>query len=256
MHENARFVVGADGRSSIVAEAVRPDRYHERPPLFAPYYAYWSGLPMSGRFETYVRPHRGFAAAPTHDGLTMVVAGWPYAEFAANKKDVEANYLATLALVPEFAERLRGARRETRLAGAPTPNHFTKPYGPGWALVGDAGYLKDPITAQGILDAFRDAERCAIALDEVLTGARAFEDAMRDYQRERDEQVMAMYDFTCQLATLDPPPPELLQLLGAMRGNQRAMDGFVQVNAGTISPARFLAPENVAAILAVGRRRV
>jgi 2-polyprenyl-6-methoxyphenol hydroxylase-like FAD-dependent oxidoreductase len=247
--ERAEVVVGADGRSSAVAAAVRPERYHERPPLMAPYYAYWSGLPMDGRFETCIRAHRGFAAAPTHDGLTLVIAGWPYTEFAANKKDVLGNYLATIGLESELTERLRAAKRESRLVGAPTPNFFTKPYGPGWALVGDAGYLKDPITGQGISDAFRDAELCAIALDAAFAGVLPFEEAMGEYQRVRDEQVLAMYDFTCQLATLDPPPPAMQELIGAMRGNRAAMDGFVQMNAGTISPAWFLAPENVASIL-------
>ncbi len=142
--ERADIVVGADGRNSLVAEAVRAEKYNERPPLLAPYYAYWSGLPMNGRFETYIRPNRGFAAAQTHDGLTMIVGGWPYSEFATNKKDVEGNYLKLFELAPSFADRLRGARLEGRLAGAPTPNFFRKPYGPGWALVGDAGYIKGP----------------------------------------------------------------------------------------------------------------
>ena len=166
--ERAEVVVGADGRHSLVAEAVRPEQYNEKPPLLAGYYTYWSGLPMDGRFETYIRPHRGFAAAPTHDGLTLTVGGWPYAEFEANKKDVEGNFLKMFDLAPEFAERVRGAKREAPFAGAAVPNFFRKPYGPGWALVGDAGYNKDPITAQGINDAFRDAERCAIALDQTL----------------------------------------------------------------------------------------
>jgi 2-polyprenyl-6-methoxyphenol hydroxylase-like FAD-dependent oxidoreductase len=252
--ERARVVVGADGRSSVVAASVKPERYHERPPVLAPYYAYWSGLPMNGRFEVYIRPYRGFGAAPTHDGLTVVVGGWPHAEFAANKKDVERHYHATIELVPEFADRLRGAKRESRIAGAPTPNYFTRPYGPGWALVGDAGYLKDPITAQGILDAFRDAELCAGALAATFSGARSYDDAMGEYQRARDEQVLAMYDYTYQLATLEPPPPEMQQLFGAMEGNAAAMDGFAQMNAGTISPATFLAPENVATVVGASPR--
>ena len=118
--------------------------------------------------------------------------------------------------------------REAPFAGAAVPNYFRKPYGPGWALVGDAGYNKDFITAQGILDAFRDAELCATALDESFSGARPFEDAMGEYQRIRDAQVGAMYDFTCELATLEPPPPELQQLLRAVHGNQAAMDGFAR----------------------------
>ena len=155
--ERAQVVVGADGRYSLVAEAVRPEQYNEKPPLLAAYYTYWSGLPMDGRFETYIRPHRGFAAAATHNGLTLTVGGWPYAEFEANKKDVEGNFLKLFDLAPAFAERVRGAKREAPFAGAPVSNFFRKPFGPGWALVGDAGYNKDPITAQGIGDAFHDA---------------------------------------------------------------------------------------------------
>ena len=58
-----------------------------------------------------------------------------------------------------------------------------------------------------------------------------------------------MYEFTCQLATLEPPPPDMQQLFAAIHGNQEAMDGFARMNAGTISPAEFFAPENVARIL-------
>jgi flavin-dependent dehydrogenase len=251
--ERARVVVGADGRHSLLAEAVQPQSYSERPPLLAGYYTYWSGLPMNGRYETYIRSHRGFGVAPTHDDLTLVIVGWPHSEFEANKKDIEGSYMRTLEMVPEFAERIRHAKREARFAGVPVSNFFRKPYGPGWALVGDAGYTKDPITAQGIVDAFHDAERCAAALDETLRDARPFDEAMADYQRARDQRVTPMYEFTCQLATLEPPPVEMQQLLGAVHGNQEAMDGFVQMNAGTISPAAFMSPENVGRIMSAPR---
>jgi 2-polyprenyl-6-methoxyphenol hydroxylase-like FAD-dependent oxidoreductase len=244
-------VIGADGRHSSVAQAVHPETYHERPPLLAGYYTYWSGLPVDG-FEIYIRDGRGFAAAPTHDGLTLVIAGWPYAEFEANKKDVEGNYMRTLELSHEFAGRMRGAKREERFAGTAVPNFFRKPYGPGWALIGDAGYLKDPITAQGITDAFHDAERCASALDEVFRGVRSFEAAMEEARRSRDERALPMYELTCQLATLEPPPPEMQRLFAAVAKNREARDAFVRMNAGTTSPAAFFAPENVASILSAG----
>jgi 2-polyprenyl-6-methoxyphenol hydroxylase-like FAD-dependent oxidoreductase len=237
--ERAQVVVGADGRHSLVAHAVTPAQYNEKPMLLAPYYTYWSGLPIDGRFETYIRPYRGFAVAPTNDGLTLTVCGWPYTEFEANKKDVERHFLALFELVPEFAARMRSARREAPIAGTAVANYLRKPYGPGWVLVGDAGYSRDPITAQGINDAFRDAEGCATALDQTLSGQQSFADAMGAYHRERDESVLPMYEFTCQLATLEPPPPEMQQMLGAIHGHQRAMDAFVQMNAGTISPAQF-----------------
>lgn len=247
--EHANVVVGADGLHSTVARAVHPGQYHEKPALLAAYYTYWSGLPMNGRFESYIRSYCSFAAWPTNDGSTLVIAGWPYKEFQARKSDIEGNYLKVIDLAPSFAERIRGARREERFVGMPVPNYFRKPFGPGWALVGDAGYNKDFITAQGILDAFRDAELCADALDASFSGT-SFEEAMSHYQRTRDARVKAMYDFTCQLATLAPPPPEMQQLFSAIQGNQKAMDDFVRMNAGTISPAEFFAPENVGAMTA------
>ncbi len=116
--------------------------------------------------------------------------------------------------------------------------------------MGDAGYNKDYITAQGINDAFRDAELCANALDASLSGTRSFDDAMREYQSTRDEQVLPMYELTAEFASLEPPPPELQQVLGAVHGNQEAMDGFARVIAGVTSPAEFFSDENVGRIFA------
>ena len=248
--EHARVVVGADGVHSLVAQAVRPDRYHDKPRLQCSYYTYYSGLPMDGRYEVYIRPDRGFGVIPTNDDLTLVIGGWPIAEFDANRKDIEGNYLRIFDLVPPFAERIRAARREARFVGTAVPNFFRKPYGPGWALVGDAGYNKDFITAQGIADAFRDAELCATALHEAFSGECSFDDAMARYQSTRDQHVRPMYEFTTQLATLEPPPPELARLLQAVHGNPEAMDAFVRVNAGVMSPAEFFSEENVERILA------
>jgi flavin-dependent dehydrogenase len=246
--ERARVVIGADGRNSRVAKAVGPEQYNEKPMLQWSFYTYWSGLPVDG-METVIRPDRGWGAFPTNDGLTLLVVGWPFAESTSYKADVEANYLKTLELAPEFAARVGTATREERFAGGSVPNFFRKPFGPGWALVGDAGYDKDPITAQGISDAFRDAEMCATALDEILTGVRTFEEAMSDYQQARDTKVLPIYDFTTQLATLEPPPPEMQQLLGAVHRNPEAMDAFVSLVAGTVSPVEFFDPEHVGRIM-------
>lgn len=247
--EHAQVVVGADGVHSLVAQTVRPDQYHDKPRLQCSYYTYFSGLPINGRFEAYIRPDRAFAAWPTNDGLTLVVGGWPFAEFEANKKDIEGNLLKMLELVPPFAERIRAANREARYVGTAVPNFFRKPFGPGWALVGDAGYNKDFITAQGITDAFRDAELCATALHETFSGVCSFEVAMARYQSTRDQHVLPMYEFTAQLALLEPPPPEQAQLLGAVHGNPEAMDAFARVNAGVMSPAEFFSEGNVRRIL-------
>jgi 2-polyprenyl-6-methoxyphenol hydroxylase-like FAD-dependent oxidoreductase len=246
--ERGRVVIGADGRNSRVARTVRAEQYHDQPMLQWSSYSYWSGLPVDG-FEVVVRPGRGFAALPTNDGLTLLVAGWPCAESSAYRADAETNYLKTLELSPDMADRVRGATREERFAGGGVPNFFRKPFGPGWALVGDAGYTKDPITAQGITDAFRDAELCASALDATFAGRRTFAEAMLDYQHKRDTEVLPIYEFTTQLARLEPPPLEMQQLLGALRGNRQAMSSFVSVFAGTVSPAEFFDPGHVGWIM-------
>jgi flavin-dependent dehydrogenase len=248
--ERARMVVGADGKHSLVAKAVKPPQYNELPTLEASYYAYWSGLPTDA-FEAHIRPPRGWGVVPTHDDLTVVVVGWPHSEFAKNRADVEGNYMKALERSPEFAERVRGATRETRFVGTgDQPNFFRKPYGPGWALVGDAGYHKDPITALGITDAFRDAEALAAALDDTFAGRRQYEEAMAAYQQARDEVALPMFEFTCDFAKIEPPPPEMQRFLGAVQTSQEAMDGFVSVMAGTLPAPEFFGPENAGRIMA------
>ncbi len=250
--EHARVVVGADGLHSLVAKTVDAERYNEVPPLAPLYYAYWSGLPVE-TFETYIRGEdgRGWAAWPTHDGLACVVQGWPRSQFKANRGDVEGTYMRSFELVPEFAERMRGAKREERFAGTgDLPNFFRKPYGPGWALVGDAGYHKHPITGLGMSDAFRDAEALAFALDDALAGRRPHGEAMAGYQSARDEDSLPLYELTCEFAKIEPPPPDMQQLIGATQGNQEAMDDFVSVMACTLPAPEFFGPENAGRIMA------
>jgi flavin-dependent dehydrogenase len=148
---------------------------------------------------------------------------------------------------------VRAGRREERFAGtADLPNFFRRPYGPGWALVGDAGFHKDPFLAQGISDAFRDAELLAEALDAGLAGRRPLEAALAEYEQRRNEAALPFYELNYQAATLEPPAPQLLQLRAALRGNPEDTARFFGVNAGTVPVAEFFAPENVQRILASG----
>ena len=121
MVERARVVIGADGAHSRVARAVTAASYHEKPVLSVAYYSYWSGIPVDSALWV-VRPGQGYAAFPTNDGLTILLAAWPYAEFQTVKKDIEANYLQ--AVQSAFGDRLDAAHREERVLGGGVPNAF------------------------------------------------------------------------------------------------------------------------------------
>ncbi|MGD9999741.1 MAG: FAD-dependent monooxygenase [Ilumatobacteraceae bacterium] len=244
----ARVVIGADGHNSRVARAVDAARYHEKPVLENAFYTFWSDLPVDGMVTT-IRGDRGFAAIPTNDGLTLLLVGCPFAQAAQFRGDLATNYFEAVARAPELADRVAAATRVERFTSGGVPNFYRVPYGPGWVLVGDAGFTKDPITAQGICNAFVDAERVADALHAVWSEGESFETAMRNYQAARDDATLPMYEFTTQMATLEPPPPEFQQLLGSIACDQRAMDDFVSVMCGTLSPAELFSSRRPEAVV-------
>ena len=149
---------------------------------------------------------------------------------------------------------MREGRREEKWYGtAGVPGYFRKPYGKGWALVGDASYNRDPITAQGISDAFIEAEMLATALGTAWPGADALESRLAAHEAARNERVRPMYEFTSQLATLEPPPPEMCALFGALYGNQDATNAFLSAITGAIPLPDFMSNENVGRIMAAAR---
>ena len=187
---------------------------------------------------------------PTNDDLTLVIGGWPIAEFDANRKDIEGNYLRSSTWCRPSPSESAAPRARRASSARPCRTSSASPTAPAGRWSATPATHKDFITAQGIDDAFRDAELCATALHEAFSGACSFDDAMARYQSTRDQHVLPMYEFTTQLATLEPPPPELAQLLAAAHGNHEAMDAFARVNAGVMSPAEFFSDENVERILA------
>jgi 2-polyprenyl-6-methoxyphenol hydroxylase-like FAD-dependent oxidoreductase len=246
--ERAAIVVGADGAHSFVAKAVRAPEYDAIPPRATFYYSYFSDFDADD-VEQYSRDYQGAACFPTHHGLTLIIAVWPSARFHEIRSDIEGHVREVHASMPSVADRLARARREERWVGtAGVANYFRVPYGPGWALVGDAAYAKDPLTAQGISDAFIDAEGLADAIDAGLSGRRPLNDALAGHHAARDRRVKPMYDFTCELALLEPPPPPMQQLLAALRGNKEATEQFYAALTGAMPLASFMSPENITRI--------
>lgn len=245
VEERAGLVVGADGRHSVVAEAAAARAYRAHPPFSVGYYAYWSGVPV-GELDLHLRPARAVMGFTTNDGLACLVVAVPYAEMPAFRRDVEGNYLRGLALVDTYADLLGAAKRESRIAGMAIPSFYRQPYGPGWALVGDARCDRDPCTAQGITSAFHDAEALAGAWRAAHDDGVRYGEAMAGYQRRREEQTLPMYELTCALATLEPPPPDLARSLAAAAADEDAAQRFVSVIAGTLPvDAFFAAPRPV-----------
>jgi 2-polyprenyl-6-methoxyphenol hydroxylase-like FAD-dependent oxidoreductase len=247
--EHAHIVIGADGSRSLVARQVGASSYESKPSLTCAYYSYWDGVAIDG-VELYPRPGHMVIAGRTNDGQTMIIAYWPVSQFHEVRADIEGHFLAALDLTGGLAERVRSGRRSERFRGtADLPNFFRKPFGPGWALVGDAGYHKDPITAQGISDAFRDAELLAQAIDDGLSGRRPLEVTLGEYERQRNEAVMPMFGLTCDFAALTPPTPEQQQLFAALRGNPEQTNRFLGAIAGTVAIPEFFAPDNLSRIV-------
>jgi flavin-dependent dehydrogenase len=248
--ERTRVVVGADGRNSLVARAVQAPEYDTRPGLACAYYTYWGGV-EGGDVELYPREGRMvMGGARTNDGLRVVIVFWPKDEFHVVRADVERSFHDALDLAAPLAERLATGERADRFYGiGDLPFYYRKPHGAGWALVGDAGYHKDPITAQGITDAFRDAELLADALDAGLTGTRPVDEALADYERTRNEETRGLYELTYEFASLAPPTVEQQTLFDALRTNTEDTNRFFGVVAGTVRPDEFFAPENIGRIV-------
>jgi 2-polyprenyl-6-methoxyphenol hydroxylase-like FAD-dependent oxidoreductase len=250
VEEQARVVIGADGVNSFVARAVRAPEYDGRPVAGCAYYSYFSGVRQDD-IELYVRDHHACGSAPTNDGLHLVMVNWPAAEFPAVRADVEGHVWRALESAPDLAARVRAGRREDAWHGtAGVPGYFRKPYGPGWALVGDASYNRDPITAQGISDAFIEAEMLATTLAAVWSGVDSPEARWRAHEATRNDRVRPMYEFTAHLAALEPPPPEMRALFAALHGNQDATHAFLSAITGAIPLPDFMSDENIGRIMA------
>ena len=253
VEERARVIVGADGVNSFIARTMRAHEYDGRPVAACCYYSYFSGVAQDD-IELYVRNHCAFGGAPTNDGLHLVMVNWPAGNFHEVRADIEGHVWRALEKAPDFLARVRQGRREEKWYGtAGVPGYFRKPYGRGWVLVGDASYNRDPITAQGISDAFIDAAMLTEALTTWLSGKGAFEELLDAHETARNERVRPMYEFTSHLATLEPPPPEMQALFAALRYNPDATNAFLSAITGAIPLSDFMSSENLGRIMAAAK---
>jgi flavin-dependent dehydrogenase len=218
----APLTIGADGRNSTVAQAVDADFRRSGTASGAIIYGYFSGLP-SDRYHWSYRPGVTAGVVPTGEGLACVWAGTASARFAQQRSaGLDATYRSLLAeAAPELARSIGAAPPVGTLRAFPgQPGWIRASAGPGWALVGDAAYFKDPITAHGITDALRDAELLARAVLEAPRSEQAQLNALHDYERTRDRFSEPLFDITEGIASYNW---DLEELRGRLRELSQAM---------------------------------
>jgi flavin-dependent dehydrogenase len=204
---HADLVIGADGLHSNVARWVGAPEILSGRHATAVLYSYWQGLPSVG-YEWHYAAHASVGAIPTNDGVHCVFVSFPADQLAqlpgANATDKYEHLLRGFAsLAPLMSE----AQRVETVRGFGGHRGFLKrSTGPGWALVGDAGYFKDPLTAHGITDALRDADLLVRAVIGANDGAFA------EFETVRHELSQRLFEITDQVASFQWTESELQSL--------------------------------------------
>ena len=211
----ASLVIGADGVFSSVARAVDAPVERSGTGSTSMVYGYWPDLEVDGYHWVF----RGDAAAgviPTNDGLWCVFAGATPEGMGAGGLDGLRRVVRRA--VPDLGDQLATAAPVAGVRGFKgVPGHLRVPWGPGWALVGDAGYWKDPIGAHGLTDALRDAELLARAVVAAAAGGDEA-GAMDRYHQTRNQLSIPLFDVVDTIAGLqwtDAEIPELLLRLNS-----------------------------------------
>src|SRR5712691_8073547 len=194
----ARVVIGADGKSSRVADWVGAEKYDEVPALRPAYYGYFHGIEPrpEATLEIFFGGDQIGFLFPMREGEDCIALEIQPEEFAEFRSQHDAVFEARVRRLPEMARRMQHALVEGKVIGFKgIDNYFRKPYGPGWALTGDAGYLKDPSTGLGIGDALEQAFTLAGALGAWFDGAD-WEGSLSAFHQKRDQIMKPLYDAT------------------------------------------------------------
>ncbi|RZF03285.1 NAD(P)/FAD-dependent oxidoreductase [Streptomyces albidoflavus] len=241
----ATVVVGADGFHSTVAKKVGAELYNVRPAAGFIYYSYYSGLDWGLHHKAGLN-EQWFGTWPTNDDLSMLAVICSRAQLKEFRQDVENRFHAVFDDVdPDMGAQLRDqGRREEDFKPMRYPdNYYRRPYGPGWALVGDAGYHKDPYTGWGMTDAFLHGELLADRLHQGLAGERPMDEALAEYHKVRDEESAGVYDFTTTLAPLTELPPFFRVTMDAMSKSQEWTDRMLGLIGGVVEDHEIYAPD-------------
>jgi flavin-dependent dehydrogenase len=236
---SARVVVGADGKYSKVAEWAGAERYEETPALRPVYYAYYRGvIPQpEPAVEVFYQDGRIGFVLPMEPGIDCLALEVRPEEFPAFRADPAGRLEAAFRGLPGMATRLADAKHDGPARGIRgVDNYLRVPYGPGWALTGDAALCKDPSTGLGIEDAFRQSFLLAESLGAALDGAD-WETTLAEFHRRRDEALLPAYRSTLTYTRTDDPSPEALAWLRAVAANA----GIVRL-LGLAFPAAAQAP--------------
>lgn len=202
---SATFTIGADGRRSSMARTVAAPVTRADDAFGGVLFGYWTGVTATGYEWAF---DRGTSAGliPTNDDQVCVWVGAPPARFSSEMRpDPEGAIRRILwETAPDIARRVAAGDRAGPIRGFPgQAGEMRRPWGPGWALVGDAAHYKDPATAHGMSDALRDAELLARALHATLTGQAPEAEALAEYERVRDDLSIALFDITARVASFD-----------------------------------------------------
>ncbi|MGW0808334.1 FAD-dependent oxidoreductase [Nonomuraea sp. NPDC002799] len=246
--ERARLVVGADGMRSTVAALAGAPILMEDARRSCVYFSYWEDLPAT--FEVYARSRKLVGTVPTNDGRTLVGAYFPQSEYESVRGDAMTAYLENVRVTaPGLHERLGAARRAERLYGTGDQrNFFRQAAGPGWVLVGDAGYHKDSIGNSGITDAFLQVQSLVDHIGPGLRDESALAAALRGFAADRDERFTGMYHGTLRAAELRTPP-ERLTMLRAIADRQDLVDHYFATLSGVCEVDDFYTDELLDALV-------
>jgi 2-polyprenyl-6-methoxyphenol hydroxylase-like FAD-dependent oxidoreductase len=253
----ARAVVGADGKRSRVARSAGAQDYDRLAGQTCAFYAYYRGFePLHEPSAViYANPadRTGALVFDADSGLTAVSVGLPAERFAEARKEPEQALEAAWRELPELAERGRRATRATPVMGqGPVDGFYRQSYGPGWALVGDAGHYIDPITGQGINNALRGAELFAEAWARAR-GRSSWARAMAEYQRQRDEATRPIYNllrFSGRLQSIAESGIDLgTPLMQAIARQPAVASRYIGIYSGATRVDQFFNPLHLAQLM-------